>query len=279
MTNSLAGKIALVTGASRGAGRAIALELGAAGATVYITGRSTTGNSTNNWPGSIDETAAEITKLGGTGIPLCCDHTKDAEVEAMVNTIRQQQGRLDILVNNVWGGSEFMDDSGPLWERSLKNWDTMFTAGIRAQIVTHRFAIPLMRESGPGLIVHTTFWDDNKYTGFFYYDLAKNAINRMAYNLSIELQNDNIAVVALSPGWMRTEVVLTTYNTDESRWREVAQLKHTESPHYLGRAVAALTKDPVVMKKSGQVLRVSALAREYGFTDVDGTQPPDYHLE
>lgn len=274
----LNGKIALVAGASRGAGRAIAIELGKAGATVYITGRSIKGDTTNNWKGSIDDTSDEIIKDGGICIPIRCDHTKDTEVKELIERIGQEQGKLDILVNNVWAGSEFMADKGPFWERSLKNWDTMFDGSIKAQLITHHYAIPLMREQSRGMIIHTTFWDDSKYTGFFYYDLAKNTIIRMAYGLSVELKKDNIAVIALSPGWMRTEIVLDCYNTDEQKWKEVEDLKNTESPYYLGRAVAALANDSEVISKTGKVLRVADLAREYNFTDIDGSQPPAFHI-
>lgn len=275
----LSGKIALVAGASRGAGRAIAVELGKAGATVYATGRSVKGDTTNNWKGSIDDVANEIRNDGGICIPVRCDHTKEKEVEALIETMRKDQGRIDILVNNVWAGNEYMGDQGrPFWKRSLRHWDTMFDGSIKAQLITHYYAIPLMREQKQGLIMHTTFWDDNKYTGFFYYDLAKNTIIRMAYDLSIELKKDNIAVVAVSPGWMRTEIVLDAYNIDEERWQEVEDLRHTESPHYLGRAAVALANDPDAISKTGRVLRVSDLAREYGFTDIDGRQPPAFHV-
>lgn len=276
---TLDGKTALVAGASRGVGRAIAVELGIAGATVYATGRSIKGNTTNNWKGSINDTADEIIMNGGKCIPVRCDHTKEDEVKALIDTIEQHEGRIDILVNNVWAGSEFMADNGPFWERSLKNWDTMFDGSIKGQIITNYYAIPLIRKQGQGLIIHPTFCDDNKYTGFFYYDLAKNTIIRMAYNLSVELKNDNISVIAISPGWMRTEIVLDYYNTDDLRWHEIEDLQHTESPHYAGRAVKALAEDHDVLSKTGQVLRVSELAREYGFTDTDGTQPPAFHID
>lgn len=181
----LRGKIALVTGASRGAGRGIALELGKAGATVYVTGRSVRGQSTKeHLPGTtIDDTAERINELGGVGIAVKCDHTVDEEVAALVERIREEQGRLDLLVNNVWGGNELSIRGHKFEELSLQHWDNMFTSGVRAQVVTNHFAIPLMREQGQGLIVHTTFWDDDKFTGHFYYDLAKNALNRMVYGL------------------------------------------------------------------------------------------------
>jgi NAD(P)-dependent dehydrogenase (short-subunit alcohol dehydrogenase family) len=276
----LAGKIALVTGASRGAGRGIAAELGKAGATVYVTGRSTKGNATNNWPGTIDDTVCQIEAAGGKGIAVRCDHTNDLETEALIKKIRDEQGKLDILVNNVWGGHDLWTDPKPhsFWELSLRHWDTMFTAGVRAQLATNYFAIPLIREQQQGLIVHTTFWDNDKYAGTFYYDLAKNALTRMAYGLSIDLQNDHIPVLAVSPGWMRTELVLKYFHTDEAHWQEVEALKNTESPYYIGRAITALAADPHVMKKSGQVLKVGDLAKEYGFVDIDGRYVPPFTM-
>ncbi|EGK13841.1 short chain dehydrogenase/reductase family oxidoreductase [Desmospora sp. 8437] len=274
----LEGKIALVAGASRGAGRGIAVELGKAGATVYITGRSVRGKSTQDWPGTLDETLSQIESCGGTGVAVRCDHTRDAEVEALIARIHDEQGRLDILVNNVWAGNELPIEGEPFWTLPLRHWDNMFTAGVRAQLVTNRFAVPLMREQKSGVILHTTFWDDNKYIGHFYYDLAKNALNRMAYGLSIELKKDGIAVLAVSPGWMRTELVLQHFGTDENRWREVEALKQTESPHYVGCAVCALAADPDVIRKGGRVWPVGQLAKEYGFTDIDGRQVPVFHV-
>jgi NAD(P)-dependent dehydrogenase (short-subunit alcohol dehydrogenase family) len=274
----LNGKVALVTGGSRGAGRGIAVELGKAGATVYVTGRSTKENSTNNWPGTIDDTVSQIEEVGGKGIAVRCDHTNDSETEALINRIRSEQGKLDILVNNVWGGHDLWSNPKvqPFWEFSLKHWDTMFTAGVRAQLATNYFAIPLLREYKQGLIVHTTFWDQDKYAGTFYYDLAKNALTRMAYGLSIDLKQDNIPVIAVSPGWMRTELVLLAFQTDEQHWQEIDALQNTESPYYIGRAITALANDPRIMDKSGQVLKVGDLAKEYGFTDIDGRYIPPF---
>jgi NAD(P)-dependent dehydrogenase (short-subunit alcohol dehydrogenase family) len=277
---TLNGKVALVTGGSRGAGRGIAVELGKAGATVYVTGRSTKGSSTNNWPGTIDDTVAQIEEAGGKGIAVRCDHTIDLETEALIKQIRSEQGKLDILVNNVWGGHDLWQNPKPqpFWEFSINHWDTMFTAGVRAQLATNYFAIPLLREQKQGLIVHTTFWDEYKYAGTFYYDLAKNALTRMAYGLSIDLKQDNIPVIALSPGWMRTELVLSTFHTDEQHWQEIDALKDTESPYYIGRAITALANDPKIMKKSGQVFKVGNLAKEYGFTDIDGRYIPPFSM-
>jgi NAD(P)-dependent dehydrogenase (short-subunit alcohol dehydrogenase family) len=277
---TLNGKVALVTGGSRGAGRGIAVELGKAGATVYVTGRSTKGSSTNNWPGTIDDTVAQIEEAGGKGIAVRCDHTIDLETEALIKQIRSEQGKLDILVNNVWGGHDLWQNPKPqpFWEFSINHWDTMFTAGVRAQLATNYFAIPLLREQKQGLIVHTTFWDEYKYAGTFYYDLAKNTLTRMAYGLSIDLKQDNIPVIALSPGWMRTELVLSTFHTDEQHWQEIDALKDTESPYYIGRAITALANDPKIMEKSGQVFKVGNLAKEYGFTDIDGRYIPPFSM-
>jgi NAD(P)-dependent dehydrogenase (short-subunit alcohol dehydrogenase family) len=275
---ALEGKVALVTGASRGAGRAIAIELGKAGATVYVTGRSTKGNSTQNFPGTIDDTAAQIDEAGGTGIAVRCDHTVDAETKAVIEQIREEQGKLNILINNVWGAHDIGVNPGAFWEQSLENWDTMFTAGVRAQLATNHFAIPLLRENKEALIVHTTFWDEGKYTGQFYYDLAKNALVRMAYGLSEELKEDGIAVMAVSPGFMRTELVLEHMGVDEENWQESEDLQPSETPYYVGRAIAALAKDPEVMRKTGQVLKAGELAKEYKFTDVDGRYIPPFTL-
>src|SRR5690625_3433720 len=204
----LQGKVALVTGASRGAGRGIAIELGKEGAIVYVTGRSTGKKSTNNWPGTINETASLIKEIGGKGIAIRCDHTIESEGEAVMQQIEKEQGKLDVVVNNVWGGNELPIEAKPFWELSTKHWDNMFTSGVRAQLLTNHYAIPLLRKHKTGLIIHTTFWDEDKYIGHFYYDLAKNAINRMTFSLSNELKKDGIAVIAVSPGWMRTELVL-----------------------------------------------------------------------
>lgn len=275
---SLTGKVALVTGGSRGAGRAIAVELGKAGATVYVTGRSTKGNSTQNFPGTIDDTVSQIEEAGGKGIAVRCDHTIDSETEAVIKQIREEQGKLDILINNVWGAHDIGVNPGPFWELPLVNWDTMFTAGVRAQLTTNHFAIPLLRENKEALIIHTTFWDDGKYTGQFYYDLAKNALVRMAYGLSEELKEDHITVLAVSPGFMRTELVLDHMGVDEESWQESEDLRKSETPYYVGRAITALSMDPGVMEKTGHVLKAGDLAKEYGFTDVDGRYIPPFTM-
>ncbi|MNC33127.1 Glucose 1-dehydrogenase 1 [compost metagenome] len=274
------GKIALVTGGSRGAGRGIALELAKAGAFVYITGRSTDAGNTSLRKETIDGVLREIRKSGGAGAAIRCDHTVDADTEAAVAQVAAEQGRLDILVNNVWGGNELAIEDRPFWELPTEHWDHMFNAGVRAQLMTNHYAVPLMRSSsGPGkLIVHTTFWDQYRYIGNFYYDLSKNALVRMAYGLSIELAGDGIAVIPLSPGWMRTELVLESMNTDEAHWQEIAELQGTESTAYIGRAVAQLAADPEVMSMTGKPQQVGRLAEKYGFTDTDGRMIPPFRV-
>lgn len=277
MDRPLEGTVAVVTGASRGAGRAIAHVLGERGATVYVTGRSVRGAPTpDGMPGTIDDTADEVAVRGGRGIAVRCDHTVDAEVEALFERVRaEQDGRLDLLVNNAWGGYEghvMGLPQDPFWTQGPGFWDSMFTAGVRATLTASRLAAPLMVERGRGLIVHTVAWSDGAYLRHLYYDLSKAAIVRMAFGMAHELRPHGVAAVALAPGFMRTERVLAAhavYPFDLSR---------TESPEYLGRAVAALAADAEVMRWTGRVLDVGTLAREYAFTDVDGTQPTPFRM-
>jgi NAD(P)-dependent dehydrogenase (short-subunit alcohol dehydrogenase family) len=285
--------VAVVTGASRGAGRGIAQELGAAGATVYVTGRSTREQQPDTYgqllglagrgalPGSIDETAEEVTRMGGRGIALRCDHTREDEVAALFERVQREAGRIDLLVNNAWGGHETFNGvfDAPFWEHPLANWDSMFDRGVRNHLLASRFAAPMMVKRKRGLIVTTTFWDRDRYLrGNLFYDLAKAAMTRLAYGMAQELRPHGVASLAVSPGWMRTEFVLAGHKTDEAHWHERPALARTESPRYLGRAVAALAADPRVMDKSGGVYRVGDLAREYGFTDVDGRQVEAFEM-
>jgi NAD(P)-dependent dehydrogenase (short-subunit alcohol dehydrogenase family) len=277
----LKGKIAVVTGASRGGGRGIALVLGEEGATVYVTGRSVRGTLTRpNLPGTtIEDTAEQVTARGGAGIPARCDHTVDAEVEALFERVREEQGQLDLLVNNVWGGYEKDEDNSfcnPFWEQPLWRWDAMFVAGVRAHYTASRFAVPLMLSQRHGLIVNTTFWDRDKYFAPLPYYLSKTAINRMAYGMALELRAHNIAAVALSPGWMRTEAVMG--NIPPNGRPSPEEMDRTESVEYIGRAVVALATDPNIMEKSGSVLTVGNLAHEYGFTDIDGRQVSPFRI-
>lgn len=272
----LKSRVAIVTGSSRGAGRGIALVLGEEGATVYVTGRSTRGGLTNEkLPGtSIEDTAELVSARGGMGIPVRCDHTMDADVEALFEQVRHQQGRLDLLVNNAWGGYEnyeTADFDAPFWEQPIWRWDRMFKAGVRAHYASSRLAAPIMMAQRHGLIVNTTFWDRGEYLGNLPYDLAKTAINRMAHAMALELRPYRVSALALSPGWMRTEAVMAHGHTPE-------ELSRTESVEYIGRAVAALAADTNVLEKSGRILTVGDLAREYGFTDVDGSKPSAFQI-
>ena len=276
--------IALVTGASRGAGRAIALELGAARATVYVTGRSIRGGpTTDNVPGTIDDTAAEVSERGGTGIAVRCDHTSDADVDALFARIRDDHGRLDLLVNNVWGGYEDPNcrplTIAPFWEQSVQQWDRMFTAGVRAHLTASRLAATVMVPRRRGLIVSTTAnLRALPYLRNLFYDLAKNAVSHLVWAMAQELREHNVAAVALAPGFMRTERIVEAFTRAGAAHALDGPGGPKETPFYLGRAIVALAADPRVLDKSGELLEVGALAQEYGFTDLDGTQPPPFRL-
>ena len=276
--NPLLGKVALVTGASRGVGKGIALGLGEAGATVYITGRTVEeGKAAVALPGTIHQTAAEVGRLGGTCIPLLCDHRSDEQVEAVFQRIRAEQNRLDILVNNVWGGYEHFNDGTPFWNETsfwtvpLSRWDAMFQAGVRAHYAASALAAPLMIARHAGLIVNISFFAAQRDDKGVAYGVAKAASDRMAACMAHELREHNVAAVSLYPGLVRTEAVLKT--------AEYFDLSNSESPQFIGRAVAALAADPQVMHKSGRALVAAALALEYGFTDVDGKQPRPLTVE
>ena len=281
---SLHEAVALVTGASRGAGRGIALELGSAGATVYVTGRSVAGGpTTDHVPGTIDATASEVTSRGGHGIAVRCDHTVDGDVESLFARIRADQGRLDLLVNNVWGGYEHAEckplPMAPFWEQSLHQWDGMFTAGVRAHLAASRLAVPLMLPQGRGLIVSTTAnLAALPYLPNIFYDLSKHTISRLVWAMAHELRDRGIAVLAVAPGFMRTERVTEAFR----RAGAIAALDGPggpkETPVYLGRAIAALAADPRALERSGHLLEAGTLAQEYGFTDADGTQPAPFRV-
>src|SRR5687768_1644969 len=276
--------VALVTGASRGAGRGIALELGAAGATVYVTGRSVGGRpTTDNVPGTIDDTAREVTDRGGRGIAVRCDHTSDADVQSLFGRIRGDHGRLDILVNNVWGGYENSECRPlplvPFWEQSLQQWDGMFTAGVRAHLTASRLAVPLMLPQRRGLIVSTTAnLEALPYLRNLFYDLAKNAVAHLAWAMAQELREHGIAALAVAPGFMRTERVVEAFRRAGAPDAINGPGGPKETAAYLGRAIVALASDEKVIDKSGQLVDAGTLAREYGFTDIDGTQPPPFRI-
>jgi len=274
----LSGKVAIVTGASRGAGRGIAVTLGAAGATVYVTGRSVKGlATTESLPGTIEETAEMVTARGGAGVPVRCDHTVDSDVEGLFERVQREQGRLDLIVNNAWGGYEHHDHrkfAAPFQEQPMRHWDGMFTAGVRAALGASRLAVSMMLPRKHGLIVNITAWDDDKFLVNVFYDVAKAAINRMTYGMARELKTHNIAAIALAPGFMRTERVAAAFEAVGNK----DYLNFTESPEYAGRAVVALASDPNIMNKSGSVLAVGSLADEYGFDDIDGRRIPAFRM-
>jgi NAD(P)-dependent dehydrogenase (short-subunit alcohol dehydrogenase family) len=255
----LEGTVCLVTGATRGAGRGIAKVLGEHGATVYVTGRSTRAEPNPDRPGTIEDTADEVEERGGTGIAVRVDHTQPDEVASLIERIESEQGRLDLVVANAWMGYELRVEGIPFWEATLEHWDLMFDS-LRMQLVTAQQAVPLMLKQDRGLIVNT-LWDvGSHFHGLVSYDTVKTAVSRMSFGMAEQLHENGIAVVALSPGWMNTE----TMNLPPER---AAQ---TETTEYIGRATAALAGDPEVMRWSGQTVLVVDLAREYGFTDVDG---------
>lgn len=273
---ALQNKFAVVTGASRGAGRAIALVLGEAGATVFVTGRTVRGGAAvDALPGTIEETAEQVTARGGRGVAVRCDHSVDQDVEALFERVRTECGRVDILVNNVWGGYEgytFGIPMGPFWEQPRAQWESMFVAGLRAHLVASQFAAPLMIGQPGGLIISTVAWAYDEYLRNLYYDLSKATVIRMVRGMAHDLRPHGVAAVAVAPGFMRTERILAAHAAHPF------DLSITETPEYLGRAVRALAEDPNIMSKSGQVVTVGDLAREYGFTDVDGRQPAAFRM-
>lgn len=265
--SALQGQVALVTGASRGCGRGVALALGEQGATVYITGRSVRGQPTTlDRPGTIDDTADEVTGRGGTGIPVRCDHTDDAQVDAVFGRVLGEQGRLDLLVNNAWSGYEMSPDPAlAFWEIQWRHWDLMFTGGLRATAYASRLAAPIMTGAGRGLIVNIT-WVLDRPHGHAFYEVVKNGTNKLTEQMADDLRPHGVACVAVSPGFMRLERMNLPPETAAV----------TESAEFAGRAVVALATDTGVLAKSGGVYTTPGLAREYGFTDVDGSQESQF---
>jgi NAD(P)-dependent dehydrogenase (short-subunit alcohol dehydrogenase family) len=230
-------------------------------------------------PGTIEESAEEVDRRGGTGVPVRCDHTVDADVERLVARVQREAGRLDVLVNNAWGGYEAYDhrtSNAPFWEQPRVRWDQMFTAGVRAHLVMSQLAAPLLLDrpepERPALIASTIAWSFGRPLGNAVYDMAKAALVRLAYVTAQELRPYRVAAVAVAPGFMRTERVMAAHAAHPF------DLTGTESPEYLGRAVASLAGDPEVMQRTGEVLTAAELARDYGFTDVDGTQPEAFRM-
>ncbi|WP_437729215.1 SDR family oxidoreductase [Sorangium sp. So ce861] len=282
MSGALQGKVALVAGATRGAGRGIAVALGAAGATVYATGRTTRARrSEMDRPETIEETAELVTRAGGKGIAAQVDHLEREQVRELVARIEREHGRLDVLVNDIWGGELLFAWNTPLWEQSLDNGLRLLRLAVDTHIITSFYALPLLIKRPGGLVVEitdgTADYNAGHYRVAFFYDLAKTAVLRMAFAQAEELRAHGCSAVALTPGWLRSEIMLEHFGVTEESWRDaLAKEPHfaiSETPAYVGRAVAALAGDPEVARWSGQSLSSGQLARVYGFTDVDGSQP------
>jgi len=282
MSEILKGKVALVAGATRGAGRGIAVELGAAGATVYVTGRSTRHQRSEvNRPETIEETAEHMRQAGGEGIAVQVDHLDPAQVQVLVARIEREQGRLDILVNDVWGSDFLIEWNVPVWKHSLEKGLRMLRLAIDTHIITSHFALPLLIKNPGGLVVEmtdgTAEYNNTNYRLSLFYDLAKTSVIRMGWAQAQELRPHQGTAVALSPGWLRSEMMLDAYGVSEANWRDAtAKQPHfviTETPRYVGRAVAHLAGDPEVARWSGQSLSSGQLAKVYDFTDLDGSRP------
>jgi NAD(P)-dependent dehydrogenase (short-subunit alcohol dehydrogenase family) len=281
MESSLEGKVALVAGGTRAAGRGIAVELGAAGATVYVTGRTTSAApSEMNRPETIEETAALVDEAGGHGIAVQVDHLVPEQVAGLVARIEAEQGHLHVLVNDIWGATT-MEWDKTVWQSSLDIGLRTLRLAVDTHAITCHFALPLLIKSPGGLVVEVTDgtaeYNATNYRVSFFYDMAKAANLRMAFALAHELGPYGATAVALTPGWLRSEAMLEAFGVTESNWRDATErIPHfaiSESPAFVGRAVAALAADPDVARWNGQTLSSGQLARIYGFTDLDGSQP------
>ena len=281
MSRPLAGKVAWVAGATRGAGRGIAVQLGAAGATVYVTGRTTRdAPSEMNRPETIEETAERVDAAGGRGIAARVDHLVPGEVRALAARIEAEQGALHLLVNDIWGATT-MEWNKTVWESSLEEGLRTLRRAVDTHAITSHFALPLLIRRPGGLVVEVTDGTDDYNAGHyrvsFFYDLAKAAVNRMAFALAHELRPHGGTALSLTPGWLRSEAMLAAYGVTEANWRDATRISPhfaiSESPAFVGRAVAALAQDPDVARWNGQSLSSGQLARVYGFTDLDGSRP------
>jgi dehydrogenase/reductase SDR family protein 1 len=272
-------RVAVVTGASRGIGKGIALELGALGATVYVTGRTVADGGV--LPGTVAETARLVGELGGTGIGVACDHHDDAEVEALIARVLSEEGRIDVLVNNVFSAPALSQWLGkPFWELPVEAWDEVIDVGLRSHYVAARLAAPTMIAQGDGLIVNVSSSGAVQYAHVVSYGVGKAALDRMTADMAHELRPHNVAVVSVWPGLVRTELVLMGAKAGPDGTSTINlpgegafDLSHAESPRFVGRAVAALATDPHRLARSGRAFPVGELAADYGFTDVDGTVP------
>jgi NAD(P)-dependent dehydrogenase (short-subunit alcohol dehydrogenase family) len=282
VSGPLEGTVALVAGATRGGGRGIAVALGEAGATVYATGRTTREQRSEiDRPETIEETAELVSAAGGEGIPVQVDHLDPAQVAALVERIDSEQGRLDVLVNDIWGSEHLFKFNTPLWEHDLDDGLRLLRLAIDTHLSTSHHALPLLIRNQAGLLVEVTDgtadYNADHYRVNAFYDLAKTAVIRMAWGLSRELEEHGSTAVAITPGWMRSELMLEHHSVSEDNWRDATErTPHfciSESPRYVGRAVAALAGDAEVSRWNGQSLSSGQLAQVYGFTDLDGTQP------
>jgi NAD(P)-dependent dehydrogenase (short-subunit alcohol dehydrogenase family) len=283
MSAALEGRVALVAGATRGAGRGIAVALGEAGATVFCSGRSTRERrSEYDRPETIEETAELVSAEGGTGIAVAVDHLEADQVRALVERIEAESGRLDVLVNDIWGGELLFEWNKPVWEHALDKGLRILRLAIDTHLITSHFALPLLTREPGGLVVEmtdgTAEYNVEHYRVSTFYDLAKTAVIRLAFAQGHELAPHGCTAVALTPGWLRSEMMLEHYGVTEANWRDGAATNPhfaaiSESPRFVGRAVAALAADPEVHRRNGGSFSSGELAREYGFTDLDGSQP------
>jgi NAD(P)-dependent dehydrogenase (short-subunit alcohol dehydrogenase family) len=281
MKGPLTGRVALVAGATRGAGRGIAVQLGACGATVYCTGR-TTGKqrSEMNRSETIEETAALVDAAGGRGIAVQVDHLEPEQVRALVARIEREQGRLQLLVNDIFGATK-IEWNKAVWESDLEYGLRLLRLAIDTHAITSHFAIPLLLRSPGGLVIEvndgTAEYNDRTYRNSFFYDLAKAGVQRMGFALAHELGSRGATAVTLTPGWLRSEAMLDAFKVTEANWRDATKFQPhfaiSETPAFVGRAVAALAQDPQVSRWNGKSLSSGQLAKVYGFTDLDGSQP------
>lgn len=278
--NSLKGKVAIVTGASRGIGRGIALGIAEYGATVYVTGRSENGEMLPEFlkETSIHKTAAEATKLGGVGIAHKCDHSRDDEAEALFKRVMEEQGRLDILANNAWGGGihaiqEYFFNT-PFWKQPVALWDDNYTVGLRSNYVASRLAAEIMTEQKSGLIVNISFYGGRHYSNNVAYGVCKAAVDRLSADTAHELKGHGVAVFSLYPGQVSTEGMI-----EFAKYNKNINIADMESPQFTGRCIAALANDPEAVRNTGEILITAEVAEKYGFTDIDGKQPKSLRAE
>ncbi|NNJ09111.1 SDR family NAD(P)-dependent oxidoreductase [Chloroflexales bacterium ZM16-3] len=284
----LDGQVALVAGATRGAGRGIARMLGEAGATVYCTGRSSRSApipprdtsspfALTGRPETIEETADLVTGHGGRGIAVRVDHSDEAAVQALFARVAAEQGRLDILVNDIWGGDALTEWNVPFWELDLARGWRMLERAVHTHIITSRYAVPLLIRQNRGLLIEITDGDTAAYRGTLFYDMAKAAVIRLAFGMAAELRPHGVTALALTPGFLRSEVVLEYLGVSEANWQDGAlrdpHFIASETPCFVGRAVAALAADPQVATKAGGVYSSWEISEEYGFCDIDGRRP------